>query len=257
MSPKKPTTKLISADSVRALQSESPFLKLGDVVYRILEQGILTLELAPNSKIRINSIAEQLDVSATPVREAIEKLEEGGLIIGQKAAGSKYKTYSVFDIDDDDFQELFVVRKSIEGIAAYLCAQRNWTVDIDRLEKYIDDFRNSLHDYIAGKTTFLECRDSDRAFHKGLVDSSGNRYLVDTYRRLGKKLDYLSIRTCEFVASGPKSDDLNMLHVQHSAILNAVKMGFPELAREAASTHIDFCIERSIKSRYIQPNEID
>lgn len=244
--------KLLSAETVSAVQSESPFLKLGDVVYRILEQGILTLELAPQSKLRINSIAEKLDVSATPVREAIEKLEEGGLVIGQKATGSKYKTYSVFDIDDDDFQELFIIRKAIDGMAAYLCAQKNWTVDIDYLQKCNDEFEERLHSYISGKTTFLECRNSDRAFHKGLVEYSGNRYLEDTYRQLEKKLDYLSIRTCEFVASGPKSDDLNILHIQHSSVLNAIKMGFPELAREAASTHIDFCLERSIKNRYIQ-----
>ena len=115
-----------------------------------------------------------------------------------------------------------------------------------------DEFEERLHSYISGKTTFIECRNSDRAFHKGLVEYSGNRYLAETYRQLEKKLDYLSIRTCEFVASGPKSDDLNILHIQHSSVLNAIKMSFPELAREAASTHIDFCLERSIKNRYLQ-----
>ena len=252
-----PKPKLLSAETVSAVQSESPFLKLGDVVYRILEQGILTLELAPQSKLRINSIAEQLDVSATPVREAIEKLEDGGLVIGQKAAGSKYKTYSVFDIDDDDFQELFIVRKAIEGTAAYLCAQRNWSVDIDALESSVNEFTEGIHNYLEGGRTFLESRDSDRVFHKIIVESCGNRYLAETYRQLEKKLDYLSIRTCEFVASGQGKDDLNMLHVQHSAVMNAIKMGFPELAREAASTHIDFCIESSMRSRYTTATDID
>lgn len=251
-----PKPKLLSDATVRSIQQESPFLKLGDVVYRILETAILTLELPPSSKLKINSIAEVLDVSATPVREAIEKLENAGLVIGRKEKGSKYKTYSVFDIDDDDFQELFIVRKAIEGMAAYLCAQRNWSVDIEALERAVAEFTEGIHNYLDGDRTFLESRDSDRVFHKIIVDSCGNRYLADTYDQLEKKLDYLSIRTCEFVATGPGKDDLNMLHVQHSAILNAIKMGFPELAREAAATHIDFCIESSMRSRYTGDAEL-
>lgn len=248
---------LLSKETVISMLEESPFLKLGDVVYRILETGILTLELPPKSKLKINNIAEKLDVSATPVREAIEKLEEDGIVIAEKTGGSKYKTYTVFDIDDDDFQQLFVVRKAIEGMAAYLCAQRNWTVDIDALQSYIDEFTDRLHGYLKGEHTFLECGDSDRAFHTAIVKFSGNKYLEDTYFRLAKKLDYLSIRTCEFVASGSDKDELNKLYVQHQAVLNAIKMGFPELAREAAQTHIDFCIENSFKSRYISPGAAD
>ena len=242
---------LLSAETVRMVQKESPFLKLGDVVFRILETGILTLELPPNSKLKINNIAEKLDVSATPVREAIENLEDAGLVIAEKSGGSKYNTYTVFDIDDDDFQQLFVVRKAIEGMAAYLCAQRNWSVDIDKLQKTLDDFIERLHSYIEGNQTFLDCSESDRAFHQTIVDSCGNKYLADTYKQLEKKLDYLSIRSCEFVATGSGKEDLNILHVQHAAILSAIKMGFPQLAREAAQTHIDFCIENSLKSRHL------
>jgi DNA-binding FadR family transcriptional regulator len=55
----------------------------------------------------------------------------------------------------------------------------------------------------------------------------------------------------------PEREDLRMLYVQHKAVLNAIKMGFPELAREAMSSHIDFCAENCIKNRYLLEKQSD
>ncbi|MEE1169120.1 MAG: FCD domain-containing protein, partial [Anaerovoracaceae bacterium] len=77
------------------------------------------------------------------------------------------------------------------------------------------------------------------------------------YTSLGKRLQYLSIRTCEFMTGDQEREDLRMLYVQHKAVLNAIKMGFPELAREAMSSHIDFCAENCIKNRYLLEKQSD
>ena len=66
-------------DLIKQAQKENPFAKLGEIVYQILETQILSLTLQPGSKLRINSIAEDLNISATPVREAIDMLEDGEL----------------------------------------------------------------------------------------------------------------------------------------------------------------------------------
>ena len=240
--------KFLDPALIKQAQKANPFAKLGEIVYQILESQILSLELAPGSKLRINSIAEDLNISATPVREAIDLLEEKGLVIAN--TGGKYKSYSVFDIDDREVQDLFVVRKAIESTAAYICAQRNWTVDMDYLEKILGDFWNYTQKYIDGGAT-LELNEIDIDFHTAIVRFSGNKHLYDIYTSLGKRLQYLSIRTCEFMTGDPEKEDLRMLYVQHNSVLNAIKMGFPELAREAMSSHIDFCADNCIKNRYL------
>ena len=71
-------------------------------------------------------------------------------MVESKGSGGKYKNYTVFDISDDDIAELFVARKAIESTAAYLCAQKNWYVDLPLLEKTLEDFRKGMQDYISG-----------------------------------------------------------------------------------------------------------
>lgn len=246
--------KTLSPSLIKQAQMDNPFAKLGEIVYQILETQILSLQLAPGSKLRINAIAEDLNISATPVREAIDLLEEKGLVIAN--VGGKYKSYTVFDIDDREVQDLFVVRKAIESTAAYICAQRNWTLDIGHLDDILEDFLKSTQKYIDGGAT-LELNEIDIDFHTTIVRFTGNKHLYDIYTSLGKRLQYLSIRTCEFMTGDPEREDLRMLYVQHKAVLHAIKMGFPELAREAMSSHIDFCAENCIKNRYLLEKQSD
>lgn len=236
-------------EMIKAEQEKNPFAKLVDIVYQILESQILSTRLMPGSKLRINSIADELNVSATPVREAIEQLDEMGLVISSKTKG-KYKTYTVFDIDDKEVADLFTVRKSIESTSAYICAQRNWDVDISVLEGQLEDFLTLTQKYIDGGST-LELSEIDITFHRAIVSFTGNTHLEEIYDSLSKRLQYLSIRTCDFMTGAPRKEDLRMLYVQHKAVVNAIKMGFPELAREAMVSHIDYCAENCIKNRYI------
>ena len=99
--------KILTPKLIKDAQKENPFAKLGEIVYQILETQILSLSLDPGSKLRINSIAEDLNISATPVREAIDMLEEKGLVVAGTGSGGKYKSYTVFDIDDKEVQDLF------------------------------------------------------------------------------------------------------------------------------------------------------
>ena len=230
-------------------QRDNPFIRISDAVYKILEEAILSSTLKPGSKLKINKIADDLHVSGTPVREAVEQLALRGLVVESKGSGGKYKNYTVFDIGDDDIEELFVARKSIESTAAYLCAKKNWYVDMPLLEQSLSDFRKGMQDYISGGSVRI-ATEHDRKFHTAIVDASRNRYLTDMYQSLDKKLNYLSIRTCEFMASGIRRDDLVMLCNQHASVMHAIKMGFPELARQAMDDHIDFCAVNCLNNRY-------
>ena len=241
---------VLNPEKIEIAQMENPFVRISEAVYNILEEAILTSALKPGSKLKINKIAEELHVSGTPVREAVEQLTARGLVVESHGSGGKYKNYFVFDIDDEDIAELFVARKSIESTAAYICAQRNWNVDMPGLEKNLNDFKSAIQDFINGDTVQL-ATEFDRRFHVILVESTHNRYLIDMYNSLDKSLNYLSTRTCEFMAAARQKDSLLMLCSQHDAVIHAIKMGFPALARESMDDHIDFCAGSCLKNRYV------
>jgi len=234
---------------LEAVLEANPVMKISDAVYELLEEAILSSVYKPGSKIKINKIAEELEVSGTPVREAVEQLTARGLVFESVGNGSKYKNYIVFDIDDADIDALFVARKTLESTAAYLCAQKNWLVDIEALEKNTESFKKGMQDFVDGVSTRVPS-EHDRMFHVALVEATGNKYLIELYNSLEKQLNYLSIRTCEFMGAGRLRNEMLRLCYQHSSVINAIKLGFPQMARQAMDEHIDFCLLNCLNNRY-------
>ena len=89
----------------------------------------------------------------------------------------------------------------------------------------------------------------DLEFHHQLVLTTENEYLIDMFETLQGTLHYLSIRSCEFVATEQKKDNLIVMGSQHVAICSAIGLGLPELARSAMERHIDFCCSRCLINR--------
>ena len=240
----------LSPARLEQLQRDNPFIHITDAVYEILEEAILSSRLDAGAKMRINTIAETLGVSGTPVREAMERLLSRGLVGERTEPGRKYRSYTVFDIEDADIEQLFVARKSIDATAAYICAQKNWRVDIEKLEYHAARFKAAMTDYVNGKTSYPDAH-ADRQLHIEIVNAAQNRYLSEMYRTIEKKLNYLAVRTCEFLALAQTRDDMRLLCNQHDAVINAIRMGFPQLAQTAMAEHVDFCEENCLNYRYI------
>ena len=83
---------IFNPNRIQDVQRENPFAKISDIVYDILAEAILSTSILPGSKLNIASIAEQLQVSRTPVFTAIERLKESGLVIESYETG-KYRSY--------------------------------------------------------------------------------------------------------------------------------------------------------------------
>lgn len=241
---------ILAPARLKHLQVENPFIHITDAVYELLEEAILSSRLDPGAKLRINSLAEMLGVSGTPVREAMERLIARGLVVERMEPGRKYRSYAVFDIEDTDIEQLFVARRSIDSTAAYICAKKNWRVDIEKLEFHAARFKTAMTDYVNGNTSYPDAQ-ADRQLHVELVNAAGNRYLSEMYRTIEKKLNYLAVRTCEFLALAQTRDDMRLLCNQHDAVINAIRMGFPQLAQTAMAEHVDFCEENCLNYRNI------
>ena len=245
--------KRICSESVSRALEKNPFEKLSSIVFVILEGAILSSELPPGARLNVAKIAGELEVSSTPVREAIDQLCSRGLVRAEQKGDGKYSNYYVFDIDNSSIADLFVARKSVEGIAAYICAEKNWRVDLSELGRLAEDFQSDLKSFVQGQGSTdpdisITAR-LDMDFHGLLVRSTRNEYLMSMYKAISKTVDYLSIRTNQFLMSEHDPDNLLLLGSQHIAIYRAVKFGFPELARSAMDKHIDFCASSCLQNR--------
>lgn len=89
------------------------YLTLQDRVYQILRDQILTGKLPPNAPLNTNRLSKQLNVSRTPIREAVNKLVSLGL-----AVKLPHREAKVADFMSDEMYEIFCARAALEGIAA-------------------------------------------------------------------------------------------------------------------------------------------
>ncbi len=149
---------------------------LGDDVYRILWSRIIARDLHPGEKLSDLKLSSELGVSRTPVREALHRLLQDGVIKAQPNRGFFVTSFSAKDID-----EIFEIRAALEALAmrAMVDSHPNedyaWALqELDEVEGLIAGARSEA-DIVRANERFLEI---DQGFHTFLVEQSGNDRLM-------------------------------------------------------------------------------
>ena len=210
---------------------QQPDWKLKDLVMRMLYEEIISLDLAPGSRININQLASQLGISRTPVAEAVAGLVELGFVVSREDSQGSY----VLELSLKDMISLYQVRDAIESEAAFLCAHNADDATIRELTRLADAFRDSvtMHD-IRGM------RDTDMPFHRLIINSCENPYLIRSYEQILPYLTRYQASMLEFI--GRRSNDQNPwlagVKYNHTAVVSAIRMRMPELARQSMTEHI-------------------
>ena len=226
-----PQLNLIFSPSVlEKRQKNNPFEKLNDTVYEILETAIISYRIPAGTKLSMVQIAKLMNTSRTPVAEALERLCENGLVTTREDK----KGYYVFDMSHTSLENLFMARKALEGTASYLCAQRNFAVDLPALKRLTDLIGASFE-----KGYFKRFSLIDQAFHNTIINSCGNPLIIKMYKSIDKVNSYYSIRSQEYISSKSNEDSFRAIVGQHKAIYSAIEMGIPQLAEDAAKTHLE------------------
>ena len=104
-------------DRISKLGMVPYFPSVTDEAYKIIKEAIISLKLKPGERLGISMLAKQLRISTTPVRAALARLEQEGLI-----EIIRFKGAFVAQIDDDDVEEIFELRKLLEGAAVKMAA---------------------------------------------------------------------------------------------------------------------------------------
>lgn len=147
--------------------------------YVDLRHLIVAGEFQPGEQLREEHLASRLQVSRTPVREAMRRLEVEGVIERRKNRRSYLAA-----VDTRTMEELFTVRASLESIAAGLAARRSDNTFVEQLEGIAVEMDQAL----AGpNVAYEELTAHNEAFHTALLDASGNRILAATARGLMRR----------------------------------------------------------------------
>ena len=112
---------------------------LGQHVFENLKQAIIRGEVAPGDRLVESRLADALDISRTPVREAIHKLEREGLLRRLPKGG-----FAVMNLSREDIEETFGIRCVLESYAARLAAENYSAEELSPLEEKIREFQKFL-----------------------------------------------------------------------------------------------------------------
>lgn len=193
-----------------------------DIAYTQLKEQILNDEMPAGYQATEQVISETLNMSRTPLREALIRLEKEGLVELRPRHGMR-----VLPISVEDMKEIYEVLIALESTAAGLVAARG--LDDKRLkslEKAVEDMDKALN---ANK---LEAwAQADKRFHSLLVEFCGNariKSLVDTYMDQSHRCRLLTLKL------RPKPTKSNR---DHEAVVNAIRKRDAEGARRIHRNH--------------------
>ena len=226
------------------MSTTNVFSSKGSLAYSELRQLILSGGLAPGSRVSQYELADNMQMSITPLREAIRRLSSEGLIIMDTHRDSR-----VADVSASEARELLEVRLSLEPSATELAAQRRTEADIVAMRTAAQILLPVTR--VWGEEAITAHRD----FHRAVYTASHNASMIkllddlwdksDRYRRLGLELPS---------GDEPRTIDLN----QHHQILELVASGDGPGAAELARTHIANSLTASVtgaleESENVQP----
>lgn len=199
-----------------------PYVALSDAALEAIREAIISGKLKPGERILESQIAAELGISRAPVREAIRQLESEGLLVSLPHRGTYVTRFSA-----QDAYEVYTLRAVLEGFAASLVAtnaQENTLVQlqecVDTMRKYAKD--NDLHGMI----------EADMHFHQILCQASQHERLFEVWNSMSLQIRaFVSITNLQYLAP------IDIVE-RHQAVLDAIRTGLPERARQLLSSDI-------------------
>jgi len=208
-------------------QEEDGSLRLD--VYRRLKSDILNLEYKPGQTVSISEMARRLNVSRTPVREALNLLERDYLVrvVGKQGVLIREMTL-------DEMIHILQLREVIDGLAARL--------SVNSIEdSVLDDMRARFEALTANGMQLdpdMQASLSDE-LHRLIASSSGNDYLLSQYDCLSTAFSRTSQMGWQVWKQSSRRDIVNHARLnEHFALIDAIKSRDPERAEMLARTHI-------------------
>jgi DNA-binding GntR family transcriptional regulator len=186
-----------------------------------LERMITVGELQGGQRVSELAIAQRLNISRGPVREAFRALTEGGLLVAERNRG-----VTVRKLDAQELKDLYQVRAALEAEVAFVAMEFLDEDAFARLDRTISDMQVAAEG------------DSDRFFQLNveldtiLLDLCPNRKLVESYHAVTRQMKLFRRQRLQ------KPADMRSSAAKHAELVNVLRKGDADAVRNAFRTHV-------------------
>jgi DNA-binding GntR family transcriptional regulator len=226
------TPELQKPDPLRIGSSRRVF----DEVYDRLRSAIVAGHFVPGERFVERTLEARLGVSRTPIREAIKRLEQEGLVVCPPHRGCFVRSPTF-----DEARQVYELRRVVEGVSGELAAQRASAADLAKIRNIVRQSRTALD---RGDREAMLLRNDE--FHRAQVRATGNIFLEQQLQLLLGYVDLLRGRS--WIASNRAPDTQN----EHEAIVEALLARDSVRARQLNESHVDQAwrvVEAAFKAR--------
>ena len=195
--------------------------KLSDQVHDLLLRQIMEGDRSPGSTLRELDLVEELQVSRTPIREAISRLAAEGFVEVQPNRGATVRL-----LDADQVRQIFEVREALEARAAEAACPRMSEEDLERLSSIAGGIAETEPDAPVQRWRL------DRELHTLIAGRTGNALLAEEIER------YIDLAGLVGSRARYQRGDAEAAHQEHLRIVSALENCDAAAARAAMATHI-------------------
>ena len=199
-----------------------------DDVYRTLLDAISDGTLAPGTRLTQEDLAERLNVSRSPVLQALRMLKKDGLVEDAPGRG-----LLVTKLEPQRTAQLYRVRGALDALAARLAAERRVKIPVALI---------SAGRQAAAGSDVRAMIDADTAFHRAIYAASGNPYIVDM-----ALLHWIHLRRV-MGAVLMHGESRAGIWDEHEAICTAIRAGDGALAATLSEGHADSARQSLVRS---------
>lgn len=216
----------------RSAAAPAEGLSLSERAYRRVRDAIRTGELKPGQRVMEVEVASWLDMSRTPVREALRRLENDGMLTVEARTG-----LVVASISRQAMLELYVMREVLEGTAARLCARHASDFDVMELEELVKREARLEGNYEA-------LARHNRLFHEAVHRGAHNRYLEKSLAAVNDSMYLL----------GPSQmllpERAQLARAEHAELLKHIRKRDGDAAEAAARRHVRSAQQQRLKQLF-------
>lgn len=212
---------------------------LEEHVYARLEEEILTGVYKRGDPLTELAISERFNISRTPVRGAIHRLAEEGLV-----KLSPNKGAVVTGISKDDIIDIYKIRMRLDGLAAAMAAEKMTDEDIKKLRESVE-----LSEFYTERGDAEHQKELDTAFHALIYTATGSRMLSEILSELHKKAKLYRKLSLDNAGRAERSI------AEHREILEAIEARNPKEAERLTQNHIKKALAGILKGIEREENE--
>ena len=206
---------------------------VSDRVYLLIKNAIIDGQLKPGERIVQEKLTQQLNVSRTPVRDALQRLNSEGLVVITPFHGAE-----VFELSKKSLEELYEIRSVLEDFATQKAIDRISQTELETLKKW-----NCLLE--ANKDNIQKCMQYDRLFHSDLCGAAHISYITDILQGIWNKCDpYKSI-----YYNQPSTIERTLF--EHDQIIEALSCKDKILLANAIHEHLGDVVETISRNSHI------